>query len=87
MQTGIIVAASVAFGAGVWATMGANSGLEWFSGYLLEESLSVDNLFVFILLFKVPIPRRCLSPFFPHAQCAAAYLSSRPPHALHLHGV
>lgn len=51
-QTGIIVGLSAAFGAAVWALKGADSGLEWFAGYLLEESLSVDNLFVFILLFK-----------------------------------
>lgn len=51
-QTGIIVGLSAAFGAAVWAFKGADSGLEWFAGYLLEESLSVDNLFVFILLFK-----------------------------------
>src|SRR5215469_15093653 len=37
--------------------MGAPRSLEFITGYLIEESLSVDNLFVFILLFsyfKVP---------------------------------
>lgn len=33
-----------------WA-MGSQKGAEWFTGYLLEKSLSVDNLFVFVLLF------------------------------------
>ena len=33
-----------------WA-MGPQKGVEWFTGYLLEKSLSVDNLFVFVLLF------------------------------------
>jgi len=33
-----------------WA-MGSQKGVEWFTGYLLEKSLSVDNLFVFVLLF------------------------------------
>jgi len=56
-NTGLAVAAAAAFGTGVWLTMGADAGLSWFTGYILEESLSVDNLFVFILLFqyfKVP---------------------------------
>ena len=43
--------ASVAFGAGVWAFRGAEDGFAWFAAYLLEESLSVDNLFVFSLIF------------------------------------
>jgi hypothetical protein len=56
-NTGISVASAAAFGAGVWTQMGPEAGLSWFTGYILEESLSVDNLFVFILLFqyfKVP---------------------------------
>mmetsp|Transcript_27661 Transcript_27661/g.54009 ORF Transcript_27661/g.54009 Transcript_27661/m.54009 type:complete len:364 (+) Transcript_27661:153-1244(+) len=56
-NTAIAVSAAVAFGAGVWTQMGPEAGLSWFTGYILEESLSVDNLFVFILLFnyfKVP---------------------------------
>lgn len=47
-----IVAAAVAFGAGVWAVLGQTKGQEYFAGYLLEQSLSIDNLFVFILVFK-----------------------------------
>lgn len=31
--------------------MGFQKGAEWFTGYLLEKSLSVDNLFVFVMLF------------------------------------
>ncbi|EFN50725.1 hypothetical protein CHLNCDRAFT_28756 [Chlorella variabilis] len=52
------VIAALAFGAGVWAVMGEQKGAEYFAGYLLEQSLSVDNLFVFILVFnyfKTPI--------------------------------
>lgn len=45
------VTAAVVFGGGIWATMGADSGQEYFAGYLLEQSLSIDNLFVFILIF------------------------------------
>lgn len=43
---------SLGFGAFVWATYGGQQGLEFFAGYLLEKSLSVDNLFVFVLLFR-----------------------------------
>ncbi|KAJ1469413.1 integral membrane protein TerC family-domain-containing protein [Baffinella frigidus] len=50
--TGIWVAAAAAFGVGIGATLGQASMVEFFTGYVLEESLSVDNLFVFILLFK-----------------------------------
>jgi tellurite resistance protein TerC len=39
------------FGAGVWLTRGHRAGLEFITAYLIEESLSVDNLFVFLLLF------------------------------------
>ncbi|CAG9460010.1 unnamed protein product [Pedinophyceae sp. YPF-701] len=52
------VGAAVAFGAGVWFFRGPTAGEEYFAGYLLEQSLSVDNLFVFILVFeyfKVPV--------------------------------
>jgi predicted tellurium resistance membrane protein TerC len=53
------VAASTAFGAVLWATVGSVTAEEFFAGYLVEQSLSVDNLFVFLLLFdyfKVPLP-------------------------------
>lgn len=51
-DTSIAVAAATLFGAGIGATMGTDKALEYFTGYLLEESLSVDNLFVFLLLFE-----------------------------------
>lgn len=43
---------SIGFGGFVWAAYGGEQGLEFFAGYLLEKSLSVDNLFVFVLLFR-----------------------------------
>lgn len=52
------VAAACAFGVGVLAVKGKESALEYFAGYLVEQSLSVDNIFVFVLLFdyfKVPL--------------------------------
>ena len=52
------IAVSVAFGGIVWATLGHEAGASYFAGYVIEKSLSVDNLFVFALLFQffvVPI--------------------------------
>ena len=46
------IALSLGFGAFVWFKYGGQQGLEFFAGYLLEKSLSVDNLFVFVLLFR-----------------------------------
>jgi tellurite resistance protein TerC len=46
------VVLSVGFGFFVWFRYGGEQGLEFFAGYLLEKSLSVDNLFVFVLLFR-----------------------------------
>ncbi len=51
------VALPLSFGAWVWATYGSQRGTEFLAGYLVEKSLSVDNLFVFMLLlgaFAVP---------------------------------
>ena len=47
------MASAVAFGVGVGGVLGLPKALEFFTGYVVEESLSVDNLFVFILLFEV----------------------------------
>lgn len=41
------------FGGGIWFTMGQQKALEFLTGYLIEQSLSVDNLFVFIMIFTV----------------------------------
>uniref|UniRef100_A0A7N0TU15 Thylakoid membrane protein TERC, chloroplastic n=1 Tax=Kalanchoe fedtschenkoi TaxID=63787 RepID=A0A7N0TU15_KALFE len=46
------VSAAVAFGVGLGLKDGAGKAYEFFAGYLLEQSLSVDNLFVFVLVFK-----------------------------------
>ena len=39
------------FGAGVYTFMGREAGLEYFAGYVIEKALSVDNIFVFVLIF------------------------------------
>ncbi len=51
------IALPLAFGGYVWWRFGSGRGLEYLTGYLVEKSLSVDNLFVFMLLlsaFAVP---------------------------------
>ena len=51
------IALPVAFGVWVWTAHGSQIGLEYYTGYLVEKTLSVDNLFVFMLLlsaFAVP---------------------------------
>ena len=48
---------AIAFGIWVWTTYGSTFGTEYFAAYLVEKSLSVDNLFVFIIIltqFAVP---------------------------------
>jgi len=45
------VSLSLAFAALVWVSKGRVKGMEFFAGYLIEYALSVDNLFVFVLIF------------------------------------
>ena len=48
---------AIAFGIWIWQQYGATSGTEYFAAYLVEKSLSVDNLFVFVIIlaqFAVP---------------------------------
>jgi tellurite resistance protein TerC len=48
---------AVMFGASIYVWSGSRPGLEFFTGYLIEKALSVDNLFVFLVIFsyfKVP---------------------------------
>ena len=51
------VAVAVVFGAWVWANHGSEFGTEYFAAYLVEKSLSIDNLFIFVIIltqFAVP---------------------------------
>lgn len=50
--TVVWVTLALIFNLGVWHFMGPQKGLEFFTGYLIEKSLSVDNVFVFALLFS-----------------------------------
>jgi tellurite resistance protein TerC len=46
------VALSLCFAFAIYETMGRQSGLEFLTGYLIEYALSVDNIFVFVLIFS-----------------------------------
>ena len=46
------VALALAFNAGVYWLWGSEAGLQFLTGYLIEKSLSVDNIFVFVMLFS-----------------------------------
>jgi tellurite resistance protein TerC len=51
------IAVAVAFGVWFWTQFGGGYGTEYFTGYIVEKSLSVDNLFVFVIImttFAVP---------------------------------
>ena len=53
----LYVGIAIAFGGLVWAVWGGGAGVEYFAGWLVEKSLSVDNLFVFVIIlttFAVP---------------------------------
>jgi tellurite resistance protein TerC len=47
-----LVCLALLFGGFIWWREGATHALEYYTGYLIELSLSVDNLFVFILIFQ-----------------------------------
>ncbi len=49
--TGVWIALALLFNYGIYLYMGKEKALEFLAGYLIEKSLSVDNLFVFIMLF------------------------------------
>jgi len=50
--SGVWVALSLCFAFAIYRTMGRESGLEFLTGYLIEYALSVDNIFVFVLIFS-----------------------------------
>ena len=57
LQTAGWVTLALGFNFFVYRSLGHDAGLQWLTGYLVEEALSVDNLFVFLLIFtyfKVP---------------------------------
>lgn len=53
------IAAGLAFGGWIWWQMGAESSVAYYTGFLIEKSLSMDNVFVIALIFSYfAIPRQ-----------------------------
>ena len=48
---GVYISIALLFGCWVWWTLGADDGMDYFTAYLIEQSLSIDNLFVMSLIF------------------------------------
>ncbi|QSQ26585.1 TerC family protein [Pyxidicoccus parkwayensis] len=46
------ISLALLFNAGVWWKFGAEPGMQFLTGYLIEKSLSVDNIFVFVVIFS-----------------------------------
>lgn len=57
--TVVWIAVGLGFGVFVWLAIGARAAGEYYAAYLIEKSLSVDNLFVFLLIFQsLAIPHK-----------------------------
>jgi tellurite resistance protein TerC len=53
------IALAIVFGLGVWATAGSGYAGQFFAGWLTEYSLSIDNLFIFLIIMsRLAVPRR-----------------------------
>ena len=59
LLSGGYISVALMFGAWVWWYLGAQSGMEYMTGFLIEKSLSMDNVFVIALIFTYfAIPRQ-----------------------------
>jgi TerC family integral membrane protein len=59
LALGVYVGLAVLFGVGVWLLAGHRFGTEFFAGWLTEYSLSIDNLFIFLIIMaRFGVPRR-----------------------------
>ena len=59
LLSGGYISIALLFGGWVWWYLGAQSGTEYFTGFLIEKSLSMDNVFVIALIFTyLAIPRQ-----------------------------
>ncbi|MBM3205176.1 TerC/Alx family metal homeostasis membrane protein [Candidatus Uhrbacteria bacterium] len=52
IESGIWITVALCFNTWFWYSFGSELGLEFLTGYLVEKSLSVDNLFVILLIFS-----------------------------------
>ncbi|MDR1431075.1 MAG: TerC/Alx family metal homeostasis membrane protein, partial [Propionibacteriaceae bacterium] len=56
---GVYSTLAVVFGIGIWVFYGSRYGAEFFAGWLTEYSLSVDNLFIFVIIMaSMRVPRQ-----------------------------
>lgn len=54
------IVVSLIFNVGIYYVMGKHKALEFFTGYIVEKSLSMDNIFVFVLIFRYfAVPTNC----------------------------
>lgn len=51
-QSVVWIGLALGFGFFVWHWYGSQRGLEYFTGYVIEKALSIDNLFVFLVIFR-----------------------------------
>lgn len=57
-MSGFYIAIALAFGSWVWHQMGAQAGMLYYTGFLIEKTLALDNIFVISLIFTyLAIPR------------------------------
>jgi tellurite resistance protein TerC len=52
LWSGVWVALALLFNAGIWIFRSPEAGMQFLAGYLIEKSLSIDNLFVFLIVFS-----------------------------------
>jgi tellurite resistance protein TerC len=52
LASALWIALALGFGFFIWHSFGEQRGLEYFTGYVIEKALSVDNLFVFLVIFR-----------------------------------
>ncbi len=50
--SGVWIGLAIVFNIGVYVFRGSEAGIEWTTGYLVEKTLSVDNVFVILLIFS-----------------------------------
>ena len=59
LLSGGYIGAALLFGAWIWWTLGSQSGMDYYTGFMIEKSLSMDNVFVIALIFSFfAIPRQ-----------------------------
>ncbi|MFE8599314.1 TerC family protein [Archangium violaceum] len=55
--SGVWISLALVFNLGIWWKFGPTPGMQFLTGYLIEKSLSIDNIFVFVIIFsalKIP---------------------------------